>query len=80
MTIRHQRGHLRCTTRKNGPAVWEFLWRENDPTGRRLRRTAVIGTVEQYPSEDLALSAVNGLRVIINEACRQRSRSILLEI
>ncbi|HEY6118517.1 MAG TPA: hypothetical protein VIV66_01095 [Pyrinomonadaceae bacterium] len=42
MTLRHQRGHLRRTTRKNGPAVWEFLWRENDPTGKRLRRTAVI--------------------------------------
>ena len=49
MTIRHQRGHLRSMKRKNGPAVWEFLWRENDPTGKRLRRTAVIGFIEQYP-------------------------------
>jgi hypothetical protein len=78
MTIRYQRGHLRCTKRKNGPSVREFLWRENDATGKRLRRTAVIGTVEQYPNEDLALSAVNGLMVSINDACnRQRSRSIL---
>jgi len=62
---------------QNGPAVWKFLWRENDATGKRLRRTAVIGTVEQYPTEDLALSAVNGLSVSINEACnRQHSRSI----
>ena len=60
MTIRHQRGHLRCTKRKKGPSVWEFLWRENDASGKRLRRTAVIGTVEQYPTEDLALAAVNG--------------------
>lgn len=46
--------------------------------GQRLRRTAVIGTVEQYPTEDLALAAVNGLRVSINEACnRQRERFIL---
>lgn len=50
------------------PAVWEFLWRETDPTGKRLRRTAVIGTVEQFPNEDLALAAVNGFRVCINEA------------
>lgn len=49
MTRRHQRGHLRCK-RKNGPAVWEFRWRENDATGKRLRRTTVIGTVEQYPT------------------------------
>ena len=42
------------------------------------RRTAVIGTVEQYPTEDLARVAVNGLRISINEACnRQRSRSML---
>ena len=81
MTIRHQRGHLRCTKRKNGPAAWEFLWRENDASGKRLRRTAVIGTVEQYPTEDFALAAVNGITVIINEVCnRQRSRSILLQI
>ena len=78
MTIRHQRGHLRYTKRKNGRSVWEFLWRENDATGKRLRRTAVIGTIEQYPTEDLALIAVNGLRVRINEACNhQRERFIL---
>ena len=66
MTIRHQRGHLRCTKRKNGPSAWEFLWRESDVSGKRLRRTAVIGTIEQYPTEELALAAVNGLRVSIN--------------
>jgi hypothetical protein len=58
MTIRHQRGHLRCTKRKNGPSAWEFLWRENDASGKRLRRTAVIGSLEQYPTEDLALAVV----------------------
>ena len=79
MTIRHERGHLRCTKRKNGPSAWEFLWRENNASEKRLRRSAVIGTVEEYPTEDLALAAVNGLRVSINEVCnRQRSRVILL--
>ena len=78
MTVRHQRGHLRCTKRKNGPSAWEFLWRESDVSGKRLRRTAVIGTIEQYPTKELALAAVNGLRVSINEICnRQRSRAIL---
>ena len=38
----------------------------------------VIGTLERYPSEDLALVAVNGLRLKINEDCnRQRERFIL---
>jgi integrase len=59
--------------------VWEFLWRENDANGKRVRRTVVIGNVDQYPTQDLALAAVNGLRVSINEACnRQRERSVLI--
>jgi hypothetical protein len=52
--------------RKSGPHCWEFLWRENDTTGKRIRRTAIIGTVEQYPTEELALLAANGLRMQIN--------------
>ena len=44
-----------------------------------MRRTVVIGNAEQYPTQDLALAAVNGLRVSINEACnRQRQRSVLI--
>lgn len=61
MHVRHQRGYLRCVKSKNGPSVWEFLWREDGAKGKRLRRTAVIGTVEEYPTEDLAVAAVNGL-------------------
>jgi hypothetical protein len=46
---------------------WEFLWRETDATGKRVRRTTVIGTVEQYPTRDLARAATNGLRIQLNE-------------
>lgn len=35
--------------------------------GMRVRRTTVIGTVEQYPTRDLAEAAVNGLRMQVNE-------------
>jgi len=45
MRLRNQRGCLRCTRRKTGPSCWEFLWRENDVAGKRVRRTAVIGTL-----------------------------------
>jgi integrase len=42
-----------------------------------VRRTAVIGTVEQYPTKDLAQAAVNGLRMCINEdRNRQREQRI----
>jgi integrase len=50
--------------------VWivllEFLWREDDTAGKRVRRTAVIGTIEQYPTKEEALDAVNGLRMQVN--------------
>ena len=54
MRLRYQRGCLRCVKRKIGPACWEFLWRENDVTGQRVRRTAVIGTLEQLPTRPSA--------------------------
>ena len=42
-----------------------------------MRRTAVIGTVVQYPTKDLAQAAVNGLRMCINEdRNRQREQRI----
>ena len=36
-------------------------------TGNRVRRTTVIGTVDQYPTRESAQVAVNGLRMQINE-------------
>lgn len=67
MRIRNQRGCLRCTHSKTGPSCWEFFWRENDTDGNRTRRTAVIGTVEQFPTRDLTQAAVAGSRMSINK-------------
>jgi len=79
MRIRNQRGCLRCTRRKTGPSCWEFLWRENDADGNRTRRTAVIGTVEQFPTRDLAEAAANGVRMSINQdRNRQREQAIVV--
>ena len=73
----YQRGCLRRTHRKSGPDCWEFLWRENDLTRKRVRRTIVIGTVTQFPTVDLARSGVNGLRMYINQnSCRRREQAI----
>ena len=75
----YQRGCLRRTERKAGPDRWEYLWREDDVTGKRVRRTTVIGTVDQYPTRELAQSAVNGLRIQINEdRLRQPGHDILV--
>ena len=77
MRVRYQRGYLRLGHRKNGPDRWEFLWWDSEPTGIRVRRKAVIGTIQQYPNVEDAWQASNGLRVSINEARnRQREQAI----
>jgi len=73
MYLRYQHGYVRCRKRKNRPSCWEFLWREQDRSGKRVRRTRVIGTVEEYPTRELAQAAVNGLRMRINE---ERNRQL----
>lgn len=40
----YQRGYLKYVERKTGSACWEFLWRETDVYGKRLRRTAFLDT------------------------------------
>src|SRR4029077_21163333 len=75
----YQRGCLRRTGRKAGPDRWEYLWREKNVTGKRVRRTNVIGTVEQYPTRELAQAVVSGLRMQINEdRLRQPGHDILV--
>ncbi|WP_051978852.1 tyrosine-type recombinase/integrase [Edaphobacter aggregans] len=66
MSQNYQHGYLRRAKQKSGPHRWEFLWREHDETGKWVRRTTIIGTVEQYPTEEQALAAANGLKMQIN--------------
>jgi hypothetical protein len=78
MSLRYQQGYLRCVKRKTGSSQWEFLWREN-VEGRRIRRTAVIGSIDEYPTEESAQAALNGFRMRLNEnRSRQGQRVILV--
>jgi integrase len=43
------------------------MWREPESSGKRVRRTTLIGTIKDYPTRELAQAAVNGLRMRINE-------------
>ena len=79
MRVRYQGGYLRLGQRKRGPDRWEFLWWDFEPNGTRVRRKAIIGTVQQYPNLENAWQASNGLRVSINEA-RNRQREQALTI
>ena len=77
MRVCYQRGYLRLGQRKKGPDRWEFLWWDSEPTGVRVRRKAVIGTIQQYPNLENAWQASNGLRVSINETRnRQREQAV----
>lgn len=49
------------------------MWRERDSSGKGVRRTTIIGTIEEYPTKELAQAATNGLRMRINE---ERNRQL----
>jgi integrase len=79
MRVRYQRGYLRLGNRRNGPDCWEFLWWDSEHPGKRVRRKAVIGTIQQYPNVEDAWQASNGLRISINEA-RNRQREQVIRV
>ncbi len=54
MRQHYQYGYLRCMKRRSGSCRWEFLWREDDELGNRIRRTAIVGSLEQYPTREAA--------------------------
>lgn len=67
MTQRYQNGYLRCAKRKSSPSVWELLYRYRADDGALKRRTVQIGTVDEYPSRELAEAAANGFKLDINK-------------
>lgn len=74
MNLRYQHGHIRYRKRKNGATCWEYMWREQDSLGKQVRRTTLIGTIEDYPTRELAQAVVNGLRMRINEDRNRKSK------
>jgi integrase len=76
----YQRGCLRSITRKNGTTVWEYRWRELQHDGSKKRRAVIVGTLQDYPNESLAQTAVDALRLTINHrSARQVIREISLD-
>ena len=63
---RYQRGSLRRIRRKDGTKVWEYRWRETQIDGTRKRRSMIVGSIEDYPTESLAQAEVDDLRLNIN--------------
>lgn len=63
---RYQQGTLRLEERINGSRVWEYRWYETQIDGTRRRRSAMIGTFQEFPSEAAAHKAVAALRANVN--------------
>jgi integrase len=63
---RYQFGCVVRKSRKKGPDVWALRYREQGSAGTSVHKSAVVGTVEQYPSESNARRAAQTLLLKIN--------------
>ena len=61
-----QHRSLTTKSRLEGPDVWQFGWSEKGPIGKRIYRKRVIGTIEDYPTQDAARSAAASLITEVN--------------
>ena len=69
MRAHFQQGSVRREKRKDGD-IWTFRWREWKPDGSVIRRKAIVGTVEAYPTKANAWKASEFLRTKINRDVR----------
>ncbi len=67
----HQHGSLKLADRRKGK-VWEFRWREVQIDGSVCRKNIVVGTLEEFPNESAAQSAVDAIRLTINRQTPQQ--------
>jgi len=63
---RYQFGALYLESRKKGPNVWVYRWREPDEGGDRSLRKQIVGTVRELRTRDAAQRAVESIRVRAN--------------
>jgi integrase len=61
-----QKGSLIRSSRRQGPDVWEYRWRESCSGKTRRHRRIVIGTLNTLKDETAALKAIAALRRDIN--------------
>jgi integrase len=72
-----QDGSVTIESRKRGPDVWCFRWREPGTDGRRIHPRIVLGTAEDLKSIASARNMAVGLRhEINNNDIRLRRESI----
>ena len=67
----HKHGSLKRADRGKGK-VWEFRWREVQIDGSVCRKNIVVGTLQEFPTESAAQSAVDAIRLTINRQTLQQ--------
>ena len=77
---RYQYGAVELSPRSLGPAVWVYRWRENGPQGRSIRKSTVIGTIEQYTTKTQALKAAEGHRLRANSERKEAHETTFGEL
>jgi integrase len=70
---RYQFGTVELSPRSHGSAIWVYRWREIGPQGKRIRKSAIIGTADDYPTKTQALKAAEGYRLKANREGEQRN-------
>ena len=61
-----QLGSLLRSSRRRGPDVWEFRYRERPHDGRRIYRRIKVGTVREFRTEASVRKGITGLIREIN--------------
>src|SRR5215472_11552144 len=61
-----QLGSLLRSSRRRGPDVWEFRYRERPHSGRRIYRRIKVGTVREFRTETSVRKGITGLIREIN--------------
>lgn len=54
---RYQYGTVALKPRSTGSAVWVYRWRETDPQGNSVRKSLILGTLDEVKSRSQALQA-----------------------
>jgi len=84
MRSQYQFGSLYLESRKNGPDVWVYRWRESTPDGTRQLRKRIVGSILDLRTQAEAQKAIESFRVNVNkqaanDATRPRTIGKLVE-
>ena len=71
--------NITLESRRQGPPVWSYRWRQAGPDGKLVRRRMIVGNLEQFPTEKSVQEEITGvLREIYSRDIRVRATTMTL--